>query len=330
MRVRGQCKVFIALYVDDGLVAYNTKRAGDEFMQELKTRFNITTKPASYFLSLEINIRKDKTITLSQKAYTKKVLEKYKMSNCKPAPTPMIKEADMVEEGITNENFPYRQAVGALAYLSVATRPDISYAVGVASRSLAAPTKKDVMLVKRIFRYLKGTQHNGLTFTKKSPPQLICYSDADHGGDQDNGRSTTGIVCIFSGAAISWRSQKQPTVAISSTEAELIAASECASEILWLNRLLNNLMETEKPILNLDSQSAVKLAHNPKYEYHKRTKHIKLKHFFVRECVNNGDFIVKHVSSELQLADMLTKPLYGPRLQDLSYKTGLKNLSLNS
>lgn len=332
IRVNGQNKVLIGLYVDDGLVAYNTTKAGDEFIKELKARFKITTKPASYFLGLEINVHKDQTITLCQKAYTKKVLEKYGMSNCKSAPTPIIKESDETgKKENVNMHFPYRQAVGALAYLSAGTRPDISYAVGVASRNLGAPTNKDVMLVKRIFRFLKGTQNNGLTYTKQLPSYLVCYSDSDHAGDQTTGRSTSGMVCLFSGAAISWRSQKQTTVSISSTEAEVIAASEAVQEIIWLNRLLGNLYKnTEKPVLNLDNESAIKLAKNPQYEYHKRTKHIKLKHFFVRECVCNGDLNIQHVPSELQLADMLTKPLFGPRLQVLSSRMGLKNLCTNS
>lgn len=332
VRNKNQLKVAVALYVDDGLIAHNTTAAGEEFLNELKSRFKITFKPASYFLGMEIIVRQDNSIFLCQKAYTKKILQKYGMSECKPAPSPVIKnnEIGKDEDSNTKSVFPYRQAVGALSYLSVGTRPDITYAVGVASRNLSAPTKEDVLLIKRIFRYLKGTLEQGLTFTNKSPPRMVCFSDADHGGDQTTGKSTSGIVCIFSGAAISWRSQKQPTVSLSSMEAEIIAASESAQEILWLNRLLDDLLKTEKPILNLDNESAVYLAHNPKYEYHKRTKHIKLKHFFIRECVSNGDFIVEQVASEDQLADMLTKPLYGPRLKVLSSRIGLKNLSQNS
>lgn len=327
-RIKGKAKVFVGLYVDDGLVAFNTSAAGEEFLRDLKTRFKITTKPASYFLGMEIETLKNKTIKLCQKAYTKKVLQKYGMSNCKSAPTPIIKNNERGEEDdIVEQNFPYRQAVGALAYLAVGTRPDISYAVGVASRNLAAPSKKDIALVKRIFRYLKGTQCNGLCYTKTASLRLNCYSDADHAGDESTARSTSGMVCMLSGAAISWRSQLQPTVSISSTEAEIIAASETAQEIIWLKLLLDGMVKSQNPVLYLDNESAIKLAHNPKFEYHKRTKHIKLKHFFVRECVNNNEFDVTHVESNRQLADMLTKPLFGPRLTDLSIQIGLKNLS---
>jgi hypothetical protein len=185
------------------------------------------------------------------------------------------------------------------------------------------------MLVKRIFRFLKGTADKGLVYrqTKESPSNLQCFSDSDFAGDQPTGRSTSGMVCMLSGAAISWRSQRQTTVSISSTEAEIIAASEASQEILWLNGLLKGLVTLEKPELYLDNESAVKLSHNPKYEYHKRTKHIKLKHLFVRECVINGELLVKQVPTTKQLADMLTKPLFGPRLEELSEKIGLKRIS---
>ena len=109
--------------------------------------------------------------------------------------------------------------------------------------------------------------------------------------------------------------------------AEIVAASETSQEILWLNSLFKDLVDLEKPILYLDNESAIKLSHNPKYEYHKRTKHIKLKHLFVRECVSNGELLVKQVPSVRQLADMLTKPLYSPRLEILSAQIGLKRIT---
>lgn len=135
------------------------------------------------------------------------------------------------------------------------------------------------------------------------------------------------MVCILSGAAISWRSQRQAVVSLSSTEAEIIAASETAQEIMWLNSMMKDIANIDKPVLYLDNESAVKLSHNPKYEYHKRTKHIKLKHLFVRECVANGELEVKQVPSARQLADMFTKPLYGPKLEELSCEIGLNRIT---
>lgn len=321
-------QVLIALYVDDGLVASIDEKSGREFLEQLRNRFKITTKPASYFLGLEINKTSEGNITLSQKSYTEKILEKFGMANCKSTPTPAVK-LDRDEEGNddSDSSFPYRQAVGALAYLMVATRPDISYAVSVASRNLEKPTNVDVMRVKRIFRYLKGTIDKGLVFAKSRDKKLICFSDADFGGDSSTGHSTSGMVFLFSGP-IMWKSQKQPTVAISSTEAELVALTETAREALWLKELLKEIVGvTEKPTIYVDNESAIKLSENPPYEFHKRTKHIKIKNFFIRECLQNGDFILKQVSTDLQLADMFTKPLFGPRLTMLSRRIGLQDLS---
>lgn len=328
VRERGAKKLLLGLYVDDGLLAASDEEEADSFIEnELKSRFKITTKPPSYFLGLEIERLNDGTIKVHQAAYTRKLLEKYGMSDCKVVGTPIIKDSENGMEEKDNDNpvsFPYRQAVGSLAYLMVGTRPDIAYAVGVVSRTLDKPTKKNIQQVKRIFRYLKGTIDVGLEY-KKSVKRLVCYSDADHGGDETSGCSTSGILCLFGSSAISWRSVKQASVALSSTEAEIVAASEACREIVWLKRLFQNLkMNLNTPILRIDNESAIKLAHNPPYEQHRKTKHIKLKHFYVRECVSEKIVMIEQVPTSEQLADVLTKPVYKPRLLNICEQFGLK------
>lgn len=327
VRQRGKTKILLALYVDDGLLVSSDDVEADNFIEnELKVRFKITTKPPSYFLGLELERHNDGSIRVHQAAYTKKVLEKYGMSDCKAVGTPIVKDIPvkkLVEE-ICDIKFPYRQAVGALAYLMVGTRPDIAYAVGVVSRTLDNPTNTNVLQVKRIFRYLKGTVETGLEF-KKNEKRLMCYSDADHGGDNLSGCSTSGLICMFAGSAISWRSVKQTSVALSSTEAEIVAASEACREMIWLKRLFKNLSDKlETPVLRIDNESAIKLAHNPPYEYHRKTKHIKLRHFYVRQCVSEGDIQIEQVPTQEQLADIFTKPLFQPRLVKLCEDFGLK------
>ncbi|XP_059047601.1 uncharacterized protein LOC131843028 [Achroia grisella] len=120
------------------------------------------------------------------------------MSDSKPALTPIIKE-NSEDTSLDESKFPYRQAVGAQSYLMVGTRPDISYAVSVASRNLEKPTKRDVIGVKRILRYLKGSVDKGLTFKTDITGNLNCYSDADFSDDQETCHSTTGIICLYSG-----------------------------------------------------------------------------------------------------------------------------------
>lgn len=127
-------------------------------------------------------------------------------------------------------------------YLSTGSRPDIAYAVGLASRKLENPSREDFVALKRILRYLKGTADHGLTYQPGYELDIVSYSDADHGGDLQTSRSTTGVVCLHAGAAVSWLSQKQPSVAISTTESEIVAASEAAREIVWLRRLMETML----------------------------------------------------------------------------------------
>lgn len=329
MRKIGDKKIIIALYVDDGLVATTDKALANQFLKELGDTLKITVKPASYYLGLEIAKLTDGSITITQQSYTKKILERFGMSECNPISTPIEKtsETGKVEEKEPEEKFPYREAVGALAYLMTGTRPDIAYAVGVVSRKLENPTQADWLKVKRIFRYLKGTASYGIKYTGDSTKAIIeGYSDADHAGDEQTGRSTTGVACLFASGVVSWLSQRQASVAISTTEAEIVAASEGARELVWLQRLYSQLTILEDvPTLKVDNEAAIRLAHNP--EFHKRTKHIRVRHFFVRETVQEGLVDVQKTSSTDQLADLMTKAVPKPTLNKLRAKLGLHNIS---
>jgi hypothetical protein len=130
---------------------------------------------------------------------------------------------------------------------------------------------------------------------------------------------------IYAGGAISWRSQRQVVVATSTTEAEIISASEATKEVIWLRRLFEGIVTEgleEMSTLQVDNRAAVKLSHNP--EYHRRTKHIEIKHFYVREKVLEGKLKVEQVSTEKQVSDILTKPLTKSRLLTLCQHMGLR------
>ncbi|XP_073964450.1 uncharacterized protein [Choristoneura fumiferana] len=248
------------------------------------------------------------------------------MTNCKPVPTPIVKNMQKVTTSENKEKFPYREAVGALSYLMVGTRPDIAYAVGVVSRTLQNPTDGDIIRVKRILRYIQGTKEYGITYKGNNKP-ITMYTDADLGGDPTTGRSTSGMVCLFSSGAISWRSLRQRTVALSSSEAEIVAASEATRELLWLKHIIEDVaMNVQTVELLIDSESALKLSKNP-IERHHQTKHmhVQRRHFFLRECLmqDTNNLIAKKVSSEQNVADMMTKPLYKPRLLVLMEPLGM-------
>lgn len=323
IREKGCGKVIVALYVDDGLVAGSSQQLIDEFIKELSGRFKITTKPASYFLGIEIESRGD-GIKIVQTSYVRKILRRFGMDTCKPVSTPIVKDgtsSEKVDMSYMKNN--YRQIVGALAYLMVCTRPDIAYAVSVVSRSLEKPEEVDCVRLKRIMRYLQYTPDLGIMYKKHYKEGILeCYSDADHAGDVSTGRSTSGVLCMYAGGAISWLSQRQASVAISTTEAEIVAASEAARETIWLARLLNKIVVLKNiPCLRVDNEAAIRLAENP--EFHRRTKHIRVRHFFVRELVTSGELNVNKIASEEQLADIFTKPLTRARILKISNLIGL-------
>ncbi len=312
-------KLLVALYVDDGLVASQNAEDMQQFLLELFSEFSVTVSPASCFLGLQIQQHSD-SVFINQQHYTRQLLAKFNMYDCHPVATPIDKtsvclKADADDEIV--ENVPYREAVGSLLYLATGTRPNISYAVSIVSQALSKPTRQHWTMVKRIFRYLKGTSEMDILYRyEHDSGRLIAYSDADYAGDTMTRRSTSGFICMFMDGPVSWSSQKQRSVALSTTESEHIAASEAAKEVIWLARLFGEITSLSAiPLLRVDNLSAVKLVQNP--VYHKRSKHIDVRYHFVREKHENGELMVDHVCGEEQLADVLTKPLSKGRFERL-------------
>lgn len=191
-------------------------------------------------------------IHLSQSRYANELLDKFKMSECKPADTPICPpDVKSVAEEVTN--FPYRAAVGGLLYLSAKTRPDLSFAVGYESRFQENPKNTDVNNVKRTLRFIQGTKDRGIQFKSGGDlNSLVLYCDPDYASDETR-KSTTGYICYLNGAPISWCSRRQSIVSLSSTEAEFIAAAESVKEVLYLKNLLSELTGIVPKIGTLES-----------------------------------------------------------------------------
>ncbi|KAK7603621.1 hypothetical protein V9T40_003620 [Parthenolecanium corni] len=317
-------KVIVALYVDDGLVVSTNQEELDNFLDELRSKFKIVAKELNYFLGLEISQSKNGDITVGQSAFVDKLLERFNMVGCKPVSTP-IEKLTSSASGKENVTFPYRSAVGALLYLARGSRFDIAFAVSVLSRSLENPTVEDVGRVKRVFRYLAGRKDLKLVYRSEPESRVMsCYSDADFAGCQTTLRSTTGVVIMFADAAVCWLSRRQQLVSDSTCEAETIAANAASKEIVWLARLLKELINLSAiPVLQIDNQAAKRLSENP--EFHFRTKHIQRKYLFIRDRIKKKMLEVCHVESDLQLADIFTKPLPRIRLLKLRHMLGLKS-----
>jgi transposase InsO family protein len=325
-------KLLLAVYVDDGLMAASNELTLKDCLRELQLQFKITSKPATYFLGIDIK-REGDSIKISQALQTRKILERFNMAGCRPVSTPMLRSSesgkvDRIEEAeeADDVSFPYRQAVGAIMYLMLGSRPDLAYSIGVLSRTLENPSKENVVALKRVLRYLAGSIESGIIYTRTGSEGILeGYSDSDYGGCCHTGRSTSGVVVKYAGGAISWYSQRQASVATSTTEAEVIAASEAAKEMIWLKRLFLEITTLDKspPYIYVDNSAAVRLSQNP--EFHRRTKHISLRHFYIRERVIEKELQVQQISTERQVADIMTKPLLRQRHEYLCKLLGMRH-----
>lgn len=224
----------------------------------------------------------------------------------------------------------FRQLVGCLRFLCH-SRPEISFGVGLVSRYMKSPRQSHLVAAKRILRYLKGTLNHGVLFPTHLPNQkkdgilhLVAYSDSDWCGDQVDRRSTMGYVFFLGEAPFSWSSKKQDVVALSTCEAEYIAACSAACQGLWIQTLIQDLeLKTEGAIkIMVDNKSAINLAKNP--VSHGRSKHIETKYHFLRDQVSKEKIKLQHCGTDLQVADILTKPLKIERFKSLRDKMNVE------
>jgi len=322
--------IYLAIHVDDGIIIGNDKTKISKLLNKLREEFEITVKkePKSY-LGIDIT-KSDKGISISQENYAKEVLKRYDMQNSKPMKTPIAPEDYKTEEDKHSErhsNLKYREVVGSLLYLSCKTRADLSFAVNYESRSMENPQKQDFVNIKHTLRYLNNTTNMSINYYSENKAEnvleLIAYCDSDYAGDarvrdktniqEIRRKSTSGFVIMFCGGPISWCSRRQTVVAQSSTEAELIAACECAKELKYLKELLNELTNMKvNATMYMDNQSTIKLI---KAGSIKSSKHIEVKYFFIKDEYYKGLFDLKYVSSEDNVSDVFTKPLLSSKFE---------------
>jgi hypothetical protein len=241
------------------------------------------------------------------------------MDDCKPMSTPAVPEVREEEISQPADHQEYMSLVGSLIYLSVVTRPDIAYAVGRAGQAMANPTQADMVAAKRILRYLQASKEIGIVYQRMGEPQLRGYADSDWAGDRETQKSTTGYIFTIAGAAISWASKRQQTVALSSTEAEYMAACSAAQEVMYLRALLSSLEHKQEgpTVLHQDNQGAIAIGKD--FASNRRTKHIDIKYHYIRERVERGDIKLEYISTEGMIADCLTKPV-GKQILDRAKK----------
>ncbi|XP_074271823.1 secreted RxLR effector protein 161-like [Silene latifolia] len=197
--------------------------------------------------------------------------------------------------------------IGPLLYLT-ASRPDVLFSVCLCARFQANPKESHFKAVKRILRYLIGTQNLYLWYLLYCPFDLIGYSDADYAGCTVDRKSTSGVATFLGPCLVSWASKKKNTVALSTAESEYVSAAHCCSQLLWMRQQLSDfgMFYDSVPIM-CDNTSAINISKNP--IQHSRTKHIEIRHHFLRDHVEKGNISLKFCKTEDQIADIFTKPL---------------------
>ncbi|WVZ58506.1 hypothetical protein U9M48_008777 [Paspalum notatum var. saurae] len=325
--------LIVGVYVDDLIVTGSQQQQIDSFKKEMAGKFKMSDLGLlSYYLGIEVRQGKE-AIELCQSAYALKLLERAGLKGCNAAQVPMLEKPKLSKYG-TDEKVDgtlYRSLIGGLRYLTH-TQPDISFAVGYVSRFMEDPHKDHVAAVKHLLRYIAGSCELGLAYPRRkkiSDLHLIGFSDSDMGGgggagwDLDGRKSTSAMVFFLETCPISWQSQKQKIVALSTCEAEYIAGAAATCQGVWPRRLLEETTghSVAAPILRIDNNSAIELAKNP--VLHSRSKHIDIKFHFIRDCVEKRQVILEQVGTSQQLADVFTKPLGKNKFEEMKNQVGM-------
>jgi Reverse transcriptase (RNA-dependent DNA polymerase) len=326
-RKQGEECILVGVYVDDLLITGTSEEQIARFKGEMMKMFKMSDLGLlTYYLGIEVKQTTD-MITLCQQNFAQKILKECGMEECNPAQVPMEARLKLSKNSGSSpvDQTRYRSIVGSLRYL-LHTRPDLAYSVGIVSRFMESPTTEHMAAVKHILRYVKGTTGMGCCYRKmpEEDRKFVGFSDSDLAGDLDDRKSTTGMIYFLGNNPVSWTSNKQRVVALSSCEAEYIAAATTACQGVWLEKLRADLFgqQPQKIKLKVDNKSAISLCKNP--VFHDRSKHIDTRFHFIRECVEEGRVEVEHVGTNNQFADILTKPLGRMKFLELREKIGVQ------
>jgi len=323
------------IHLDDLLLVSNSKTAIQGVKTELVSHFKLHDQgPVKSILGMKLECnRVAQTIAISQPGYIESILNQFGMTECNPTQTPMEENQklstqmspDNPEKQKEMKAYPYRELVGKLLYLAIATRPDITYVIGVLCRFVENPGLEHWHTAKQVLWYLKGTTHMQLVYSRSPTPDLFTtYSDADLSGNPDNSRSTGGFAICMGGGAIQWGSCLQPHVSLSSTESEYTTASKVGCEVIWMKYLFEELgYDVSRPApLLLDNKSAIQVTKHPEHQL--TMKHVHRAYHWIREQVEQRQIAVSHVPGTKNPADIFTKPLGRLKFTEFRSTLGLQ------
>ncbi|KAI7966272.1 hypothetical protein MJO29_002020 [Puccinia striiformis f. sp. tritici] len=311
----GRPSTWIYIHVDDLVIISKDPLI---FKNEIEKEFAIKYMgDAEFLLGMNI-IRKEDSVTINQLQYVERKLVQFNLQNEHLASCPldpkgkMNKATQEDQDALKKLGYNYRSIVGSLNYLSILTRPDISYAVSALSQFLESPGLSHYNAAIQVFRYISGTREMGLTFKKEKESELKAYVDADWGNCLVTRRSVTGYVAMAGNHLLSWKSSKQDTVSLSSAEAEYKALSNLSREIIWISSLVNETQVLKSPtqiMVYVDNKAAIDLANSETAQNGFRTKHMDIRLHFVREHIQSKLLKLKYIKSNNNPADFLTKPV---------------------
>ncbi|KAB2632563.1 polyprotein (retrotrasposon protein) [Pyrus ussuriensis x Pyrus communis] len=297
----------LIIYVDDMIITGDDCDEISRLQRNLAAEFEMKNLgDLKYFLGVEV-ARSSKGIFLSQRKYVLDLLKETGMLGCKPVDTPIVEKhhlcLDPNQKSVDKGR--YQRLVGRLIYLAH-TRPDIAYAVSVVSQFMHSPSEDHMAAVMRILAYLKSAPGKGVLYRKHGHLRIEGFTDADWAGSVGDRRSTSGYFTFVGGNLVTWRSKKQKVVSRSSAEAEFRGMAHGICELLWLRKLLEGLGFKPKETMRLycDNKSARDIADNP--VQHDRTKHVEVDRHFIKEKLERKIVSIPFVSSDEQLADVLT------------------------
>nr|GEY41789.1 uncharacterized mitochondrial protein AtMg00810-like [Tanacetum cinerariifolium] len=274
IKKKGNHIMLIQIYVDDIIFGSTNPKYCTKFSDLMVKRFEMSMMgEIKFFLGLQANQFSNK-IFINQSKYIIDILKRFGMENCDTVPTPMVEEAklklDLVRKPVDHTD--YRSMIESLMYVT-SSRPDIMFATCMCARYQANPNEHHVSVVKKIFRYLKGTINLGLWYPKDFSFDLTAYSDAEHAGCHLDQKSTSGSVQFLGDKLVCWSSKKQNCVSISIAESEYVAVSSCCAQVLWIRtQLMDYGFFYDKVPIYYDSKSAIAISCNP--IQHTRTKHL--------------------------------------------------------
>jgi hypothetical protein len=298
----------------------------DEVIDRLRAKYTDLTVHRGKihdYLGMRFDFSKEGEVFISMESYINDILKDTGIEDT--ADTPATSDLFEIEENsnlLSNiERESFHRKVAQCLYVVTRTRPDASLPVIFLTTRVLAPTIQDQSKLNRVLKYFKSTKELGifLGLSTENDLRVICYADASH-GTHYNGKSHTGIVISHGRGAILAKSMKQKIVCRSSTESELVALSDATSLAAYELQFMNSLgIDIKKAHLYQDNTSTIRIAMNGK-SCSDRTKHIKLRYFFIKQYIDSGEFEITHCPTDMMVADLLTKPLQGKQFRTLRDK----------